>query len=92
VGDGAKELLEHPLTELDQITTENVDRLQLAWTFSVGVDRGQEAAPLIIDNTMYVFGPHPNNLFASMPLRVISSGCSRRRQPRQLWASPAAMW
>jgi glucose dehydrogenase len=30
---------------LDQITTENVKNLQLAWTFSTGVLRGHEAAP-----------------------------------------------
>jgi lanthanide-dependent methanol dehydrogenase len=51
-------------SELDQINTETVDQLQLAWSFSVGVNRGQEAAPLVVDNTMYVVGPHPNNLFA----------------------------
>jgi glucose dehydrogenase len=49
---------------LDQINTENVERLQLAWSLSVGVNRGQEAAPLIVDGTMYVVGPRPNNLFA----------------------------
>lgn len=51
-------------SELDQINTGNVHQLQLAWTFSNGVNRGQEAAPLVIDNTMYVVGPFPNNLFA----------------------------
>jgi lanthanide-dependent methanol dehydrogenase len=53
---------------LDQINTDNAKQLQLAWTFSVGADRGQEAAPLIIDNTMYVVGPYagpyPNRVFA----------------------------
>src|SRR4051812_23568407 len=38
-------------SELDQINTSNASQLQLAWTFSVGVDRGQEAAPLIVDGT-----------------------------------------
>ncbi|WP_375263323.1 PQQ-dependent dehydrogenase, methanol/ethanol family [Palleronia sp.] len=51
-------------SELDQINAENVDELELAWTFSVGVDRGQEAAPIVVGDTMYVVGPHPNNLFA----------------------------
>src|SRR4051794_2319578 len=55
-------------SELDQINASNASRLQLAWTFSVGADRGQEAAPLIIDNTMYVVGPYagpyPNRVFA----------------------------
>lgn len=51
-------------SELDQINRNNVKDLQLAWTFSVGVNRGQEAAPIVIDGLMYVVGPHPNNLFA----------------------------
>jgi alcohol dehydrogenase (cytochrome c) len=55
-------------SELDQINTENVGQLHVAWTFSVGADRGQEAAPLIVDGTMYVVGPyagpHPNQVFA----------------------------
>jgi lanthanide-dependent methanol dehydrogenase len=53
---------------LEQIDAGNVGQLQLAWTFSVGADRGQEAAPLIVDNTIYVVGPyagpHPNQVFA----------------------------
>ena len=53
---------------LDQINTENVGHLQVAWSFSVGADRGQEAAPLVVNGTMYVVGPyagpHPNQVFA----------------------------
>jgi alcohol dehydrogenase (cytochrome c) len=53
---------------LDQINTGNVGQLKLAWTFSVGADRGQEAAPLIVDGTLYVVAPyagvHPNQVFA----------------------------
>src|SRR5437870_9491901 len=37
---------------LDQINTENAKNLKVAWTFSTGVDRGQEAAPLVVGNTM----------------------------------------
>src|SRR3954467_12622766 len=55
-------------SELDQINTSNASQLQLAWTFSVGADRGQEAAPIVIDGTMYVVGPYdgpyPNRVFA----------------------------
>jgi lanthanide-dependent methanol dehydrogenase len=51
-------------SELDQINAENVGELELAWSFSVGVDRGQESAPIVVDDTLYVVGPHPNNLFA----------------------------
>ena len=42
--------------------------LKLAWTFSVGADRGQEAAPIIVGDTLYIVapyaGPHPNQVFA----------------------------
>ncbi|WP_457589936.1 PQQ-dependent dehydrogenase, methanol/ethanol family [Jiella marina] len=51
-------------SELDQIDTENVDQLQLAWSFSNGVNRGQESIPLVVGNTMYIVGPFPNDLFA----------------------------
>jgi PQQ-dependent dehydrogenase (methanol/ethanol family) len=49
---------------LDQINTENVKNLKVAWTFSTGVDRGQEAAPLVIGSMMYVVTPYPNILYA----------------------------
>jgi PQQ-dependent dehydrogenase (methanol/ethanol family) len=49
---------------LDQITTQNVAQLKLAWTFSTGVTRGHEAAPLVVDGTMYVVTPFPNLLYA----------------------------
>src|SRR2546421_8834921 len=39
---------------LDQINTDNVKSLKVAWTFSTGVNRGHEAAPLVLGNTMYV--------------------------------------
>jgi PQQ-dependent dehydrogenase (methanol/ethanol family) len=49
---------------LDQITSANVARLQLTWTFSTGVVRGHEAAPLVVGGTMYVVTPYPNILYA----------------------------
>lgn len=49
---------------LDQITSENVARLQVAWTFSTGVLRGQEAAPIVAGRTMYLVTPYPNLLHA----------------------------
>lgn len=55
-------------SELDQINAGNVGHLQVAWTFSVGADKGQEAAPLVVNGTMFVVapyaGPHPNEVFA----------------------------
>src|SRR4051812_25133714 len=49
---------------LHEVTNENVDKLQVAWTFSTGINRGQEAAPLVVGNTMYVVTPYPNVLYA----------------------------
>lgn len=49
---------------LDQITTANVKGLRVAWTFSTGVLRGHEAAPIVVDNTMFVVTPYPNILYA----------------------------
>src|SRR5438046_1660063 len=49
---------------LGEINTANVKNLKLAWSFSTGLVRGHEAAPLIVNNTMYVPTPYPNNLYA----------------------------
>jgi PQQ-dependent dehydrogenase (methanol/ethanol family) len=49
---------------LDEINASNVANLKVAWTFSTGVDRGQEAAPLVVGDTMYLVTPYPNILYA----------------------------
>ncbi len=49
---------------LNQITAANVKDLRLAWTFETGVLRGQEAAPLVVNSTMYIVTPFPNYLYA----------------------------
>jgi PQQ-dependent dehydrogenase (methanol/ethanol family) len=49
---------------LDQINTANVRQLKVAFTFSTEVDRGQEAAPIVVGTTMYVVAPFPNYLYA----------------------------
>jgi len=51
-------------SSLDQINTGNAGGLKLAWTFDTGVPRGQEAAPIVVNNTMYIAAPWPNKLFA----------------------------
>jgi PQQ-dependent dehydrogenase (methanol/ethanol family) len=50
-----------PLAEIDTL---NVARLRLAFTFSTGVLRGHEAAPLVVDGTMFIVTPYPNLLYA----------------------------
>jgi lanthanide-dependent methanol dehydrogenase len=49
---------------LKQITADNVGKLQVAWTFSTGVLRGHEGAPLVIGDMMYLHGPFPNPVYA----------------------------
>jgi lanthanide-dependent methanol dehydrogenase len=54
----------HRYSQLKQITTENVGKLQVAWTFSTGVLRGHEGGPLVIGNVMYIHTPFPNIVYA----------------------------
>src|SRR4051794_20735459 len=68
-GDGewrmpARDFASTRFSPLDAITTKNVKDLKVAWTFSVGVERGQEAAPVVVGETMYVVTPYPNILYA----------------------------
>jgi lanthanide-dependent methanol dehydrogenase len=60
----AKDFANTRYSGLAEITTENVSRLTSVWTFSTGVNRGQEAAPIVVNNTMYVVTPYPNILYA----------------------------
>jgi PQQ-dependent dehydrogenase (methanol/ethanol family) len=49
---------------LKQINADNVKNLTPKWTFSTGVLRGHEGAPLVIGDTMYVHTPFPNIVYA----------------------------
>src|SRR5690242_2833631 len=51
-------------SKLNQVNAQNVNKLQVAWTFSTGVLRGHEGAPLVIGDTMYLHGPFPNPVYA----------------------------
>jgi PQQ-dependent dehydrogenase (methanol/ethanol family) len=59
---------------LNEINTGNVKDLKVAWTFSIGEDRGQEAAPIVVGSTMYVVGPYPNKVYA---LDLANSGAMK---------------
>ena len=50
-----------PLTD---ISATNVATLKLAFTFSTGVVRGHEAAPIVVGNTMFIVTPYPNVVYA----------------------------
>jgi len=49
---------------LNEINSGNAQNLKLAWTFSTGVLRGHEAAPIVVNNTMYIVTPYPNIVYA----------------------------
>ena len=51
-------------SRLDRITPDNVGRLKVAWTYSTGVLRGHEGAPLVVGHIMYVHTPFPNTVTA----------------------------
>jgi PQQ-dependent dehydrogenase (methanol/ethanol family) len=60
----AKNYASTRFSELDEIKADNVADLQVAFTFSTGVLRGHEAAPLVVGDTMYVVTPYPNHVYA----------------------------
>jgi PQQ-dependent dehydrogenase (methanol/ethanol family) len=49
---------------LADISAHNVATLKLAYSFSTGVLRGHEAAPIVVGNTMYIVTPYPNVVYA----------------------------
>lgn len=51
-------------SSLAEISTGNVARLELAFSFPTGLSRGHEAAPIVAEDTMFIVGPYPNPLFA----------------------------
>jgi len=51
-------------SSLQEITPENVRQLQPLLSFSLNVNKGQEAAPIVADNTMYVVTAWPNYVYA----------------------------
>jgi PQQ-dependent dehydrogenase (methanol/ethanol family) len=64
----AKDYANTRFSGLKEITAGNVADLKLAWSFSTGLTRGHEAAPLVVDGTMYYVSPFPNLLFALDPV------------------------
>jgi lanthanide-dependent methanol dehydrogenase len=60
----AKDYASTRFSGLGQINTQNAHNLKVAWTFSTGNTRGEEAAPLVVGSTMYVVAPFPNYLYA----------------------------
>ena len=49
---------------LTEINTTNVTSLKSAFTFSTGLLRGHEAAPIVTTDSLYLVTPYPNVLYA----------------------------
>ena len=49
---------------LDKINTHNVQNLHVVATTSTGIPHGHEGQPLVVNNTLYLVTPFPNNLIA----------------------------
>ena len=83
----AKDYASTRYSTLDQIKTDNVANLKLSFTFSTGLERGHEAAPLVVNNTMYIVTPWPNNLYAldltkpGAPMKSAISFCGATSAP-----------
>jgi PQQ-dependent dehydrogenase (methanol/ethanol family) len=60
----AKDYRNRRFSGLAEVTTANVANLKVAWTFSTGIGKGHEAAPLVVGDAMYVVTPFPNEAYA----------------------------
>jgi PQQ-dependent dehydrogenase (methanol/ethanol family) len=60
----AKDYENRRFSGLDQVTASNVGSLKVAWTFSTGIAKGHEGAPLVVNDTMYIVTPYPNKAYA----------------------------
>ena len=60
----AKDFANTRFSGLQEITADNVASLKPVWMFATGVLRGHEAAPLVVNGTMFVVTPYPNFLYA----------------------------
>ena len=51
-------------SNLKEITPENIKALKPDFSFSLAVNKGQEAAPIVADNMMYIVTAYPNIVYA----------------------------
>jgi PQQ-dependent dehydrogenase (methanol/ethanol family)/PQQ-dependent catabolism-associated beta-propeller protein len=51
-------------SSLADVRADNVAKLRAAWSYSTGISKGHEAAPLVVGSTMYLVTPFPNRLIA----------------------------
>jgi lanthanide-dependent methanol dehydrogenase len=51
-------------SSLTELTPQTVKELQPQFTFSLAVNKGQEAAPIVANDTMYIVTAYPNYVYA----------------------------
>lgn len=51
-------------SQLKEITKDNVNKLKMSWSFATGVLRGHEGNALILNDTLFLHTPFPNNVYA----------------------------
>jgi lanthanide-dependent methanol dehydrogenase len=73
-------------SSLDELTPGTVKQLQPVLSFSLAVNKGQEAAPIVADNTMYIVTAYPNYVYA-LDLTKPGAPLKWRFEPRPLPAS-----
>jgi PQQ-dependent dehydrogenase (methanol/ethanol family) len=73
-------------SSLTELTTENVRALVPMFSFSLAVNKGQEAAPIVVDNVMYVVTAYPNFVYA-LDLTKPGAPLKWKFAPRPLRAS-----
>ena len=82
----AKDFASTRFSSLDEITAESVKQLGVKFTFSTGTTAGHEAAPLVVNNTMFIVTPWPNVLFA-LDLMQPGAPVKWRYEPKPLSAA-----
>jgi lanthanide-dependent methanol dehydrogenase len=60
----AKNFASTRYSSLVEINADTVKSLQVAFTFSTGVNKGHEAAPIVVGDQMYIVSPFPNIVYA----------------------------
>jgi PQQ-dependent dehydrogenase (methanol/ethanol family) len=60
----AKDFSSTRFSSLTDISADSVKQLGVKATFSTGVIKGHEAAPLVVNGTMFIVTPFPNYLYA----------------------------
>lgn len=60
----AKDFSSARYSDMRDINSGNISKLKSSFTFSTGVMRGHEAAPVVVSDTMYIVTPYPNYVYA----------------------------